>query len=184
MHNLRRNHSFQVLGWQIIYLFILTLWVTPGCTPPRIDPEFRNTGGPPEPKYAEVPVASEADPNTVKPEKKSTRKDTPDFPSSKTSKPENLDAQGDADGGTLGDLILTPLRTYGKVRVKIDDIQIQSQLNIFRAKNGGNPKDFTQYKKEILDPLGINPPELPSGDHYLYLPNKGRDGEVVVGSPR
>ena len=68
--------------------------------------------------------------------------------------------------------------------MRINDIQIKSQLNTFRAKNGGNPKDFSEYKKEILDPVGIMLPELPSGDSYVYLPEKGREGEVVIASPR
>jgi hypothetical protein len=155
-----------------------------GCEPPKIDPQTRSNGGPPEPIYAKPARASEAAPNTDGPEEKRSPSVTPSSPPKKTMKLDKLKPQDAAEGGTLGDLILTPLRTYSKVSVKIDDIQIKSQLNIFRAKNGGNPKDFAEYKKEILDPVGNTLPELPDGDRYVFDPQRGRYGEILVQTKR
>ena len=164
-------------------LLILALGMIFGCEPPKIDPQARSNGGPPEPMYAKASPAAEAAPNTDGPEEKRPPRVAPSAPPNKTMKLDRLKPQDATGDGTLGDLILIPLRTYSKVRVTIDDIQIKSQLNIFRATNGGKPKDFAEYKKEILDPINLQLPELPPGDRYLYLPDQGRDGEVVIGSP-
>ena len=164
-------------------VLILSLGIIFGCEPPKIDPQSRSNGGPPEPMYAETP-AFESAPNKDGLEEKRLPPIAPSTSPKKTMKLDKVKTQDDTDGDTLGDLILTPLRTYSKVRVTIDEIQVKSQLNIFRAKNGGNPKDFAEYEKEILDPINRKLPDLPAGDRYLYLPEEGRDGEVVIGSPR
>lgn len=188
MHALWRKHITSSFNRRMIVLIVGICSITSGCEPPKIAPQTRGNSGPPEPIYADVDVDSESDSilERNEPQVPPPSGDKPSPPERKIKlnklKPQdNTDAGG---GGTLGDLILTPLRSYSKVKVRINDIQIKSQLNTFRAKNGGNPKDFSEYKKEILDPVGIMLPELPSGDSYVYLPEKGREGEVVIASPR
>ncbi len=186
MHALWRTHIPWVSDRRMIVLIVAICWITSGCESPKIDPQTRSNSGPPEPIYADVDA--ESDTNSEKIERQAPSrpdaKTSPNKTQIKLNKLKPQDDAGAADGGTFGDLILTPLRTYSKVKVRINDIQIKSQLNTFRAKNGGNPKDFSEYKKEILDPVGIMLPELPSGDSYVYLPERGREGEVVIASPR
>ena len=151
----------------------------PGCNPPSIDPQSRSNGGPPEPIYAELTTDTEPPEQNIK----TTSSGSASAPKNQ-SKLNKIKSEDTKDGGTLGDIILTPLRTYSKVKVRINEIQIQSQLNTFRATNDGNPKDFAEYKKKILDPVNIKLPDLPDGDSYVYQPEKGRNGEVMVRSTK
>ncbi len=177
MQGRRRDYINAPVGkWRFFFIFI-TLCLVTGCDPPEVDLQTRSVSGPPKPIYAESATATESSEQKGK----STSSDgtRAQKNQSKLDKIKPEDAEG---GGTLGDIILTPLRTYSKVKVKISEIQIQSQLNTFRATNGGNPKDFAEYKKKILDPVGITLPELPDGDSYVYQPEKGRNGEVMIRS--
>ena len=185
MHALWRKHIIPVFR-RMIVIIVGICSITSGCEPPKINPQTRGNSGPPEPIYAEVNSESDSNSERNEPQEPSPPGDEPSPPETqiKLNKLKPQDDTSAGGGGTLGDLILTPLRSYSKVKVRINDIQIKSQLNTFRAKNGGNPKDFSEYKKEILDPVGIMLPELPSGDSYVYLPEKGREGEVVIASPR
>jgi hypothetical protein len=166
--------------WKI-FSAAIALSIVSGCEPPQIDPQSRSGGGPPEPVYADPGRLPQAEAEPVPQQRAATRS-----PAANTKKKQsNLDSikpESVEGGGTLGDILLTPLRTYSKVKVRINEIQIKSQLNAFRAKNGSNPKDFEQYKKEILDPVGITLPELPDGDSYVYQPAEGRYGELMIRS--
>ena len=186
MHTLWRKHITRVSGRRMIALIVGTCWIATGCEPPTINPQMRSNSGPPTPIYAEVASESDAESGTVGRQDQSvpSSKASPTETQIKLDKRKPQDPTDAETGGTLGDLLLTPLRTYSKVKVRINDIQIKSQLSAFRAKNNRNPKDFSEYKKEILDPVSITLPELPAGDSYVYLPEKGQDGEVVIGSPR
>ena len=186
MHALWRTHIPSLSDGRIIVIIVGICWITSGCEPPKIDPQTRRNSGPPDPIYNDADSESDANSEKIEPNAPSRSGEKSSLPKTQTKlnkfKPQDNADVG--DGGALGDLILTPLRTYSKVKVRINDIQIKSQLNTFRAKNGGNPKDFPEYKKEILDPVGIMLPDLPSGDNYVYLPERGREGEVVIASPR
>ncbi|QDT00131.1 hypothetical protein [Adhaeretor mobilis] len=56
-------------------------------------------------------------------------------------------------------------------------IQLQNQMNVFNAINDRWPKDWEEYQKEIVKPLGIELPELPEGQEFVYDPE---DHELKV----
>ena len=175
----RRDYIREPVGkWQFFLTFI-TLCLVTGCDPPEVDLQTRGVSGPPKPIYAE----SATDAESPEQKSKSTSREGARV-QKKQSKLNKIKPENAEGGGTLGDIILTPLRTYSKVKVTISEIQIQSQLNTFRATNRGNPKDFAEYKKKILDPVGITLPELPDGDSYVYQRDKGRNGEVMIRSTK
>jgi len=49
-------------------------------------------------------------------------------------------------------------------------IQLQNQMNVFNAINDRWPKDWDEYQKEIVKPLGLELPELPEGQEFVYDP--------------
>ena len=90
----------------------------------------------------------------------------------------------EASDGGIADIVLIPLQTYKKVKTNLNEIQITHQMKNFEATNGRKPKDFAEYKKEILDPIGVSLPELPQGDRYVYRPEEGSSGELMVQSTK
>ena len=166
--------------WKI-FAAAIALSIVSGCEPPQI--QSRSVGGPPEPIYADPGRLPQAEAEPV-PQQRATTRSPVANTKKKQSNLDSIKPESVEGGGTLGDILLTPLRTYSKVKVRINEIQIKSQLNAFRAKNGSNPKDFEQYKKEILDPVGITLPELPDGDRYVFDPQRGRYGEILVQTKR
>ena len=58
--------------------------------------------------------------------------------------------------------------------------QITHGLKTFRAQHGRKPKDFGEVLKEIIEPAGLFLPELEPGDQYVYIPDKGPDGEIGI----
>jgi len=80
--------------------------------------------------------------------------------------------EGASEGG-IADIVLMPLKTYKKVKTNLNEIQITHQMKTFEATNGRTPKDFAEYKKEILDPIRITLPELPGEDRYVFDPDVG-----------
>ncbi len=118
-------------------------WMTGGCTNPE-DALSRPKAGPPEPARVEAPQGQ---------------------PTEKITE--------DAGDGGIADIVIIPLKTYKKVRTNLNEIQITHQMKVFEAKSGRKPKDFAEYKKEILDPIRITLPELPDDDRYVFDPEVG-----------
>jgi hypothetical protein len=56
--------------------------------------------------------------------------------------------------------------------------QIKHDSDIWQALHNRWPKDDVEFKKEILDPAGIELPELPHNRKYVYDP---KTGELLVG---
>lgn len=162
------------MGRSLLCFFCTLSWMSGGCTSPD-DALSGPAGAPPEPMHAKPLEEKDNSPpdETRLTTNGSTRIEKRPQASSRDS--------DDASGGVIADIILTPLRTYAKVKTNLNEIQITHQMNNFRANNRGkSPKDFIQYKKEILDPLGITLPELPNGDSYVFDPNRGKTGELLV----
>jgi hypothetical protein len=80
-------------------------------------------------------------------------------------------------------LLTTPLNAYFSVRETIKFNQVTHGLKIFRAQHGRKPKDFAEVEKEILKPAAIRLPELQEGDQYVYMPDEGPDGALMVMRP-
>jgi hypothetical protein len=87
----------------------------------------------------------------------------------------NMGVQGQGYGGGI---ITEPVHQYFGMRQQITWDQIKHDGDIWQALHNRWPKDAKEFKKEILDPAGIELPELPKGRHYVYDP---KTGELLVG---
>ena len=75
--------------------------------------------------------------------------------------------------------ITTPISTYFTLRERVAFRHLQSELKNYVAAKG-KPKDFAEVETKVIKPAAIQLPELPPGDRYVYLPDKGPWGEVMV----
>jgi hypothetical protein len=94
----------------------------------------------------------------------------------------NLKAPEGSDGakgqGYGGGIVTEPVRQYFNIQYRIMFDQLAHQLNIWKALNNRNPKDFDEYKKEIMEPCGVTElPELRPNCKYVYDP---KTGELLV----
>jgi hypothetical protein len=73
----------------------------------------------------------------------------------------------------MGDPITISMSVYKSVRGKIPTLQIKHAVDLFNAEHGRYPRDFAEFKKEILDPFpDLNLPALPDYQRYGYDPQK------------
>ncbi|MDH3719862.1 MAG: hypothetical protein OES79_17205 [Planctomycetota bacterium] len=77
-------------------------------------------------------------------------------------------------------LVTTPLNAYFSVRQTMKFNQVTHGLKIFHAQHGRKPKNFAEVEKEVIKPAAITLPELQEGDQYVYMPDEGPDGALMV----
>jgi hypothetical protein len=88
--------------------------------------------------------------------------------------------QGVQGQGYGGGIITEPIHQYFMARDQIKILQLQHQLDIWKAMhNNKPPKNKDEYMKEIVEPCGVDLPELPIGRRYVYDAKKG---ELMVES--
>ena len=89
--------------------------------------------------------------------------------------------------GYGGGIITEPVRQYfiARDRIKLN-IEIPNNLKTYRAlSNNQNPPTVELFVKEVLDPSGIQLPELRPGEFYVYDPaGKGLEDVLFVARPR
>jgi hypothetical protein len=83
--------------------------------------------------------------------------------------------------GYGGDIITQPVHVFFTARDTITfDIQLKHQLDLWKAMhNNKPPKNKDEYMKEIVEPCGVELPELPPGHRYVY---DAKAGELMVES--
>lgn len=184
-------------------LFIMTI----GCDLPVVPPPDAATA--PEPEYADAnegdPLPEgKTDPaartttqdEKVKPKEQASKNgDTkiaifaPEDDQTKDDQPEDTGAKREVVKAKPGagrwkaykpGFVTTPLNAYFSTKERIAYLQLEDGLKKFNALNGRNPKDFAEMEKEVLKPRQIKLPRLDPGDEYIYLPKKGRHGEIVI----
>ena len=60
------------------------------------------------------------------------------------------------------------------------DIQVPSALKYFNASNGRNPRNFDEFKREIIEENQIVLPKLPDDAKYEYRPKDGQFGQLWI----
>jgi hypothetical protein len=81
-----------------------------------------------------------------------------------------------------GGIVTEPVRQYFLLKqATVFEIQIPHALNLYHAEHNKYPKDWAEFKREILDPASIQLPELPEGVRYVY---DGKAGELQVERPQ
>jgi hypothetical protein len=80
-----------------------------------------------------------------------------------------------------GGIVTEPVRQYFRLQqATVYEIQIPHAVNLFKAEHDRLPKDWAEFKREILDPASIVLPELPPGERYVW---DATQGEVMVERP-
>ena len=68
-----------------------------------------------------------------------------------------------------GGIITEPIRQYFRLQqATVYEIQIPHAVNLFKAEHNRLPKDWAEFKREILDPASIVLPDLPEGQRYVW----------------
>jgi hypothetical protein len=87
-------------------------------------------------------------------------------------------AQGRNYGGGV---ITEPVRQYFLLKqATVFEMQIPHAMNLFKAEHNRFPKDWAEFKREIIDPASVQLPDLREGERYVY---DGQTGELMVEKP-
>ncbi|REJ67487.1 MAG: hypothetical protein DWQ31_11160 [Planctomycetota bacterium] len=102
--------------------------------------------------------------------------------------------EGAGDGETAGDeqrpalvtkpldagLVATPISAYFGVKAKIQRIQIDQALRLYKSTNGRLPSDHDEFLREIIVANKIELPPLKSGETYRFDPDEGDIGTLMI----
>ncbi len=86
-------------------------------------------------------------------------------------------AKGRGDGGGI---ITEPIHQYFNIQQTIDFQMIDNDLKHYHALHNRYPKDWEEFKKEILEPGNRLLPELPEGENFYF---DGKTGKLFVQRP-
>ena len=76
--------------------------------------------------------------------------------------------------------IATSMNAYFSTKERLAYLQVEDSLKKFRAIMGRKPKDLAEVEEKILGPKGLILPELEGGDTYVYVPDEGPNGAVMI----
>lgn len=74
-------------------------------------------------------------------------------------------------GGGFG---TTALSTRVRVQEKLEFLQVDEALKLYKATNGELPKSHEEFMEKIIKANQIHLPQLQPGDKYIYDPEKGQ----------
>jgi hypothetical protein len=138
-----------------------------GCEIPTPSDEAVAQAGPPEPIYLEE--GSEE-------QKK--------FNETKAKEEKKKQVKADAGTGARVDspdgIITTPINAYFSIKEGLIFKQIDNGLKLFYAQRGRKPKDFEEVQKSIIKIRQLSLPKLKPGDKYVFNPDEGQYGAVMV----
>ena len=80
-----------------------------------------------------------------------------------------------------GGVISEPIRQYFRAGQRIQLIQMEQTMRHFKALNDRNPSSHEEFMEEIIKKGGVQLPELPPGERYVYDP---KTGELMVERPK
>jgi hypothetical protein len=79
----------------------------------------------------------------------------------------------DYGGGVVAAPVTTPVATYFAAKEMIAfRIQIPGAMKNYKALNGSAPKTQEEFMEKIIKEHGIQLPQLPVGQRYVYFPDK------------
>ncbi len=175
-------------GFSLLTLLLAGLLA--GCEVPQPPPAAKNAS-PPEPKYVDpdsdegrrlAAARAEAAAQPVS----APRSESPQATDPTSAAPEKTGRVVEAKAGVgkwkpyQPGLVTTPLNAYFSVQESIKFKQVTHELKLFHASNGRKPRDFAEVERKILKPAAITLPQLAEGDQYVYVPNEGPDGSLMV----
>lgn len=88
--------------------------------------------------------------------------------------------QGQVIGEKQG-FLRTPAKALFTAKQKIAFMSIQHAVNLYDAEHGFKPKTEEEFMTKIIEFNGIELPELPEGQKYVWDPDAG---ELMVEKPK
>jgi hypothetical protein len=82
--------------------------------------------------------------------------------------------RGNYGSGLGGGFGTTALSTRVRVQEKLEFLQVDQALTLYKASTGELPKSHEEFMEKIIKANQINLPELREGDKYIYDPEKGQ----------
>ena len=167
------------------------LFSSGGCELPVASESAAAKGGPPEPVYPE-PIGEGSD---AEPAPGGATKGGVDGSPHGAGGATGGATDGATDGG--GDVvkaqpfvgkikrneagfITTPINVYFSVKQQITFDQIRNGLKFFESLEGRKPKDMDEVIARIVKPRALVLPELQPGDKYIFDPEAGPHGDIMV----
>lgn len=84
--------------------------------------------------------------------------------------------------GYGGGIYTEPLKARWTTEQKlIFDVQIPKAMSLYQATHDQFPASHEEFMKEIIEENSIELPELPAGQEYVYMPEKGK---LMVRQPK
>ena len=70
-------------------------------------------------------------------------------------------------------IITTPAKAYFKTRERLQFLQVEQALSLYKATEGRLPQSHEEFMEKVIKPNNINLPQLPAGSRYVWDPEKG-----------
>jgi len=83
--------------------------------------------------------------------------------------------------GYGGGVVTEPIRAMFRTEQRIQLMNMEGAMKMYKASNGFLPKTHEVFMKEIIEVNSIELPELPDGERYIYDPEQG---ELMVERPK
>lgn len=80
-----------------------------------------------------------------------------------------------------GGVITEPVKQYFQISQRIHFTNMEHAMKLYRAEHGKLPQSHDEFMEKIIKPNGIELPELPSGQRYVFDPKRG---ELMVEKPK
>jgi hypothetical protein len=183
--NVRSKLNLQLQPALVLLAGVLTTVGVSGCEVPTPPPGAAAENAPPEPRYVKKDSKDE---KKLKEALEKTRASAAVAPPSQDAAADGAD--GDARSivtsranEPLG-FVTTPINAYFSAGEQINHLQILDGLKKFRALKGRRPKDFAEVEEQVLKPRGIRLPPLKIGEIYIYDPDEGPDGDILIRSTK
>lgn len=96
-------------------------------------------------------------------------------PAPKREKAEaGVTGRGNYGSGFGGGMGTTALSTYVRVQEKVEFLQVDQALKLYKATNGELPKSHEEFMEKVIKANQIMLPKLQPGDKYIYDVEKGQ----------
>jgi hypothetical protein len=145
-------------------LLVLTLFLAPGCEEPR-HVKTKPSEAPAATPAPETETAAAPTPEVVQP-RETLGKRTTDIRDMEAEKQKG--AQIATTKITAKDPITLPGNAYVTIIGRTSILQIEQAMNLYKATNDRYPKDFAEFKAEIIQANHLALPTLPYYQEYGY----------------
>ena len=73
-----------------------------------------------------------------------------------------------------GGVISEPIRQYFRAGQRIQLLNLERAMKLYKGEHGTLPTSHEQFMKEIIEANRLELPQLPEGERYVYDPQQGQ----------